>query len=141
MKGAVMMSNNYYWIDERHENEDHIFQHIGKTSAAGYYCYDCGTTLNSGGTQYVHRGKRGDKDDMFNIWLDACPGCGEEKKTTCSSFTWTLLKHKNEITNLAKTHPLKKIIVDEYGKEMTADEFLEKLQYCPIQFQMPSEFS
>ena len=154
------MGTNFYWKETRHEEEGHILQHIGKRSAAGYYCYDCGTTLHRNGIEDVHKG--GPK----TAWFEACPCCGKTKEnrtihtstggvelgfataadvtrtgvSTCCSFTWTLMKHKREIEWLGSFNPDEKVIVDEYGDELSAREFLEMYQICPIEFQMPCEF-
>lgn len=163
----MKMSTNYYWKEERHEQEENIQQHIGKRSGAGLYCYDCGTTLNRGGVMYIHQGKNGTTDDLFNVWLDKCPSCGNSKEgkdgfenstsalelgfakeqdikksgiSTCCSFTWTLKKHMNEIMQIWNTGSDEKIIVDEYGEEFSAGEFIKMLEICPIEFQTPSEF-
>lgn len=147
------MGTNFYWKEARNEDDDHIEQHIGKRSAAGLYCYDCGSTLNRGGTTFIHKGS---VKDMVNTWLDTCPCCGKSREeghftkteevirtgvATCCSFTWTVMKHKRAIEERVKTNPDKKIIVDEYGEVFSAREFLELLRICPIEFQSPCEFS
>ena len=149
------MGTNYYWKDKLQDtNEDDINVHIGKMSAAGLYCWDCGTTLCRNGTGYVHFTK-----DLLGFdveWFEECPCCGKkpndsfnaankmlgfntgkpEGVSSCCSFTWTLLKHKEEII-LGEGN---RIIVDEYGAEYTYFEFMQELGLCPIQTQLPIEF-
>lgn len=124
------MGTNFYTLDGRH---------IGKRSAAGRYCWDCGITLCKG---RVHYG------DGFH---DACPQCGAaplkesietssagrelgfnnappEAKTgvqSCSSFSWAM-----EVGEL-EGEPA---IEDEYGRQYTAPEFQQVLEECPIRF-------
>jgi hypothetical protein len=136
------MGTNFYWIsDDKYADEYDIHIHIGKRSAAGSYCYDCGTTLNSEGTSEIHTGS-----NQLSQWLDECPACntlkGAGNVKTCCSFTWTLLKHKWEIKRLAKEEPDKKIIYNEYDEKFTAKEFLEEeLKTCMVEYQTPREFS
>jgi hypothetical protein len=149
------MGTNFYWLGHQHEYG--IQHHIGKRSAAGLYCFDCGTTLCHNGIQGIHTG--------LGDWLATCPSCGKARKDesitesapgvelgcakrngkpsglrSASSFTWTLLKHKREIEAL-RDYSSKPVIVDEYGREYTAREFLDELQWCPVEFQSPHEFS
>jgi hypothetical protein len=131
------MGTNFYI--KGHRNNDDPKYHIGKRSAAGVYCWDCGVTLCAGGASRVHYGDK---------WLEACPKCGklpgkepldqscagreigfnkaEPKKKTgvssCSSFTWA-----RDLGSIKK-------IVDEYGTEYTLKEFESILSECPIQY-------
>lgn len=115
-------------------------KHIGKRSAAGLYCWDCGTTLCVSGNNGVH------KDESY--WYEACPKCGKKpieenlasgaagrelgfNKTpfsrgsgvsSCSSFTWAIDPEKF------------KGIKDEYGRKYTREEFDKMLEECPIQY-------
>jgi len=153
------MGTNFYWKSEG--MDDDLEAHIGKRSASGMYCFDCGTTFCLGGTIDVH--KTGPK------WSDKCPGCGA--KTTdeplmdsaagqelgfgkmsvprkgvqsCASFTWSLMKHKWAIERLATNRKTmnKKSIVDEYGNTYSPKQFIEKvLPACPLQYQLPVLFS
>jgi hypothetical protein len=118
-------------------------EHIGKRSAAGEYCWDCGITLCKGGNKDIHYARSG--------WYDSCPKCGKkyeeegldhssagrelgfnkdwpQKKTgvkTCSSFTWAI--HPINISKKGK-------VKDEYGREFSYKEFLDILKECPVQF-------
>jgi len=153
------MGTNYYWKD-KHENceyEDDIQVHIGKRSAAGLYCWDCGTTLCKDGVRGIHYSE--------SNWNSLCPSCCKEAVkeslsnssvgielgfnknrlnrsgvSSCSSFTWTLIKHKNELLILAE-NCIDKVVINEYGEEYTACEFLDLLIDCPIEYQCPREFS
>jgi len=159
------MGTNFYWhvnprsLDTKHGHSDSIHIHIGKRSAAGHYCWDCGTTLHTGGDREVHY------SHSDNGWQDRCPSCGKSagenaniavnqelgfaKATdkhrhgvsSCSSFSWTLLRHERDLEELAQTHPTLQVLSDEYGKLFTAREFFEELKFCPIRYQCPYEFS
>jgi hypothetical protein len=65
--------------------------HIGKRSAAGFYCFDCGVTLCKRGDGYVHHGPDNikhdakgfiDWEDYFKkdrqLWYEVCPRCGQK---------------------------------------------------------------
>jgi hypothetical protein len=136
------MGTNFYVrkrFSLRHNREG---QHIGKRSAAGKYCWDCGTTLCVGGDEGVHR------DAAF---YDNCPKCGKPANmengyhaafvelgfqepqdlqrptgvSSASSFTWAC--HAVDVVG--------KDIVDEYGRIYSWDEFEEQvIAFCPIQF-------
>jgi len=139
------MGTNFYRKGYIHTDDPRF--HIGKRSAAGYYCWDCKVTLCKGGKDRVHY-----DDD----WYDKCPICGKEPKdegwnssagrelgfnktkpktktgvASCSSFTWA-----RELGKIRK-------IQDEYGKHFTREEFQEMLLECPIQYHdsMGQEFS
>lgn len=133
------MGTNFYvrgW--KKYDSMDPKY-HIGKRSAAGLWCWDCGVTLCKG---QVHVG---------NEWHKACQKCGKKpkneglthssagrelgfnhdppvKKTgvqSCSSFTWCMDPEKF----------LKKRVTiwNEYGDNFSHDEFLAILEECPIQ--------
>lgn len=152
------MGTNFYWSSEEKKNEDDIQIHIGKRSAGGLYCWDCGTVFHRLGTHMAHSGK----SELF----DACPGCGKTKEdmsidgstagvelgfnrpsavskkgiSTCCSFTWTLMKHKKRLMRLINSP--EKVVRDEYGREYTAREFLrEELSHVAFEFQSPYAFS
>ena len=108
------MGTNFYIRGHRRSDE----HHIGKRSAAGAYCWDCGVTLCKTGKSGVHQGCRVKGHQMFcNCgWYDACPKCGKapategldkgaagrelgfnkstpQEKTgvaSCSSFNWAM---------------------------------------------------
>lgn len=124
-------------------------EHVGKRSAAGYYCWDCNRTLNKGGLAGVHQ-------SGFGFW-DACPNCGKKRPdeditagaagrelgfnksppqkkqgvASCSSFTWAI--QPSELDKL-DSKSLALVIVDEYGHEFTLAEFKQVLTECPIQY-------
>jgi len=138
------MGTNFYTVKGKH---------IGKRSAAGMYCWDCGKTLCIEGEAFVHYTyKYGIYLEEEEVkWFDECPKCGKKKpprnrwndaigrelgfnkepfapKTgikSCSSFTWAMNERK----------ALKyKYVKDEYGCRFTITEFKEILSECPIQF-------
>ena len=135
------MGTNFYTKDGTH---------IGKWSAAGLYCWDCGVTLCKGGEEGVHYGVG---------YFDHCPTCkkrpkkegwngsmgrelgfnesGPAKKAgvcSCASFTWAV--PRSDIKELP-------LIVDEYGHKYSRKEFSAVLDECPIQFtnMIGSDFS
>lgn len=118
-----------YGFDNNHEN---VLKHIGKRSAAGLYCSECGTTLNKHGTDHVH-------DCEYSEWYEVCPICGKEG-TLIFSFQWTLMLHKWLIELYAKKGRITNMIVDEYGREYTPQEFLQSAK-TPIEYQACCEFS
>lgn len=142
------MGTNFY--DEKykckHCGQDSALDpqyHIGKRSAAGLYCWDCGITLGKRGEVGVHYSESG--------WYDKCQKCGKspikeslgegaagrelgfnkssykKKKgvASCSSFRWAMTK---------KQYKKIKKIVDEYGRKYTKKEFEKMLEECPIQY-------
>lgn len=136
------MGTNFYLRDGTH---------IGKRSAAGMYCWDCGVTLCKGGG--------GDLDDE---WFTKCPVCGkspdkeplEESSTgrelgfndnppapktgvaSCSSFSWAM--KPDHFERAVRNYPPDKFtghpVVDEYETEFTGDEFTAILSECPVRF-------
>ena len=139
------MGTNYYWKDKYKDDEYNgdIQVHIGKRSAAGLYCWDCGTTLCKDGERSIHYSE--------SNWYSKCPSCGKERieeslesssmglelgfnkqglnrtgVSSCSSFTWTLMKHKSELLKLTENCK-EKVVINEYGDEFTACEFLDLL--------------
>lgn len=102
------MSTNFYV--RGHKRNDSPDTHIGKRSAAGYYCWDCDITLCQSGNGGIHYSDNNDK------WYDKCPQCGKPiikedldhsspgrelgfndnlpaRKTgvkTCCSFSWAM---------------------------------------------------
>ena len=116
-------------------------KHVGKRSAAGPYCWDCGVSLVDG---RVHSSK--------SQILDACPYChrtpssepltassagrelgfNKEKPCrkqgiqSCSSFKWAL--------TLGEFFKLEGEFKDEYDCCYTQAEFLELLEECPLMF-------
>lgn len=149
MKRGEMMGTNFYWRETPREfkrykanvenyigncddNPNNVLLHIGKRSAAGLYCYECGTTLNKHGTDYAH-------DCMYDDWYEVCPICGREGTPICT-FRWTFMKHKWLIEKLAGEGCRQYLIVDENDEEYTPLEFLQAVE-TPIEYQACCEFS
>jgi hypothetical protein len=150
------MGTNFYWSDDEIVKTNNLVAHIGKRSAAGPYCYDCGTTLCNYGTDFVHASE--------GSFLPACPFCGtpfERGKAsavavelgfnqfadvprtgvaTASSFRWRMMRHLAVIRDIAATHPDRVCVVDEYDRTYTASAFLDMVMECPIWNQSPGEF-
>lgn len=132
------MGTNFYYKKSK--------KHIGKRSAAGLYCWDCGITLCMEGQRGIHQGN--------SKWHEACPECGAKPVTeslsesssgrelgfntgppraktgvaTCASFTWAV--PKEEV--FQRRSSVK--IVDEYGRVLSKKEFLGVLEECPVEF-------
>lgn len=145
--GGDTMSTNFYWANAPTCKKDTQEYHIGKRCAAGVYCWDCGVSL-------VH-------DEQV---LDQCPSCQKERPDfswdsamgvelgfsdinnvntsgvgTCFKFIFTNKEyHMSKIKENASKD--KKIIVDEYGREYTAAEFLKMLKLCPLQEEIEGEW-
>ena len=147
------MGTNFYFYEG-----DREYQHIGKRSAAGLYCWDCGVSLCDGAFDDYNKcavyGNDAVHHDCLD-WLDECPICGakwvEEKLsestsgrelgfnktkpgkkegvTLCSSFSWAISPaYFVDLKNASDT-----IITDEYGITYTKEEFADILRDCPIQ--------
>ena len=145
------MSTHFYLGGHR-GNDDPRF-HIGSRRAAGWYCWDCGSTLHP----------KGNMVDIHGEWadmLEACPKCGRKrdkedafsessvgrelgfnkskpmKKTgvkSCSSFTWAM--DPERLKRIASHHSgSKRTIVDEYNRQYTWAAFQLMLLECPLQF-------
>ena len=138
------MGTNYYVRGWKTSDSMNPKYHIGKRSAAGLYCWDCGVTLCKWGEMGVHLGD--------SNWFKSCPKCGgkpikeglsdgsagrelgfnktpyKRKKgvASCSSFTWCMRPEEFFKKNV--------IIWDEYRRSFTKDEFLKILDECPIQY-------
>lgn len=129
-------------------------KHIGKRSAAGLYCWDCGLTLCKDGEKEIHNSTSLTTSFGQDIskWHTCCPKCGQKpkdegwngalgrelgfnetkpkKKTgvgSCSSFTWAI--DSKEFAAIRW-----RFIKDEYGKFYTKKQFKEVLNECPVQF-------
>lgn len=134
------MGTNFYVVGEADAFGEQA--HIGKRSAAGRYCWDCGVTLCKGGKANIHYGVG---------FYDECPMCGRQALEeslkrgaagrelgfntsppqrkrgvqSAASFTWAMAPEK--ATDLT-------LIEDEYGRLYTRNEFFQVLEECPIQF-------
>ena len=147
------MGTNFYWARKVMCNEDgdavtsndpDADAHIGKRSAAGAYCWDCGVTLCKGKVHF---------EDAFH---DTCPGCGKgrTKETlresaaglelgfaeprkekpagvrSASSFSYAQAPELVTARLVRGWH-----VEDEYGRRLTAAEFrAQVLDQCPITF-------
>lgn len=136
------MGTNFYFIGHRGSwNPEY---HIGKRSASGDYCWDCGVTLCKSGESNVHKVK--------SVWYEQCPKCGKKPKGSgwdgavgvelgfaepykleervgvrgVSSFTWAMN---------SKNLKGRRKVIDEYGRKYSMKDFVELvLGNCPIQF-------
>lgn len=146
------MGTNFYWYDPEKDNTygDDPAAHIGKRSAAGSYCWDCGITLCKHGEAGIHYHEGGD------AFHKTCPRCGASKEvekidegsvgvelgfakpnpvrpkgvTSCASFTWA--QHPDDVCQRIIEGAS---VVDEYGRIMPGEEFLIMLETnCPVRF-------
>jgi predicted nucleic acid-binding Zn ribbon protein len=126
------MGTNYYKGDV----------HLGKRSAAGFYCFECEITLCKDGRDKVHNN---------SAWHEQCPVCGakpekedfgsssvgrelgfnknKQKKTnvrSCASFRWAI--------EPAMIKTITGTIRNEYGDKFTEKQFKAVVNDCPIQY-------
>lgn len=150
------MGTNFYWINPNDiEVPTEFFDrwHVGKRSAAGWYCYDCRVPVVRGGDiNLVHT--------SHDVVVDACPKCGQGRPkqdgipdaalvelgfgkprqaraakgvSTCSSFSWA--QEPTFAQRICEQRADETIIADEYGRELTGQQFAQMLfANCPIQF-------
>ena len=138
------MGTNFYLMSQDSDSD-----HIGKRSAAGMYCWDCGVTLCAGGEGDIHSG--------HSVWHDECPVCGasradepleksavgrelgfndeqpQPKKGVrgCASFSWDIKPDEVERI-IASDKDGEAVVVDEYGREYTYEQFQAVLSECPV---------
>lgn len=137
------MGTNFYLMG--HSGDDSPKYHIGKRSAAGKYCWDCGITLCKDGNEKIHSGR--------SEWHEVCPKCGKPEideslgnssagielgfnknnlihngvRSVCS-FSWA----QDPINILGNSYAL---IEDEYGHRYSNSQFRDMLvNMCPIQY-------
>jgi hypothetical protein len=125
------MGTNFYYNGDSSVDEDSLRRHIGKRSGAGLFCRDCEVTFCQDGTQRLH---------FSQLQHKVCPNCGGEG-TYATSFTWTLGRHLRDLQDLRGYEV--PVVVDEYGDEYTAEEFLAIIEGIPrlLHFQLAMRFS
>lgn len=131
--------------------------HIGKRSAAGFYCWDCGVLLNKEGKEGAHKSHADDCQSKSITFCDClelkkCPKCGKKprketfenssagrelgfnkqkfaaKKGVASCSSFTWAMKPSRIKNVL-------FVKDEYGRIYSGKVFRnEILAECPIQF-------
>jgi len=141
------MGTNYYI--RGHSNDDSPDWHLGKRSAAGMYCFDCGVTLCKKGEDQIHYTPPGDRGEW---WHEQYPKCGKEpvneslqestagkelgfndepQKTTgvrsCSSWSWAMsqdrLKYLMENTEEIDNCPCCGRQWQDYPNKLVQDEY------------------
>jgi len=147
------MGTNFYVRAGKNTSSMDPKFHIGKRSAAGPYCWDCGVTLHKEGNIKVHTSCTipGHKWHCDCQWHKSCPKCGKKPRkeelcdstggrelgfnkalptaktgvASCSSFSWCMDPKKF----------LKKRVTvwNEYGDNFSHEEFMKILEECPIQ--------
>lgn len=142
------MGTNFYLRDANRDTD----RHIGKRSAAGYYCWDCKQTLCKGGESRIHSGT--------SKWHETCPQCKSSRieetwedsavgkelgfneaqsqaKTgvrTCCSFVWAMPQEEMLKNCKGLLTFFRKPIIDEYEQCYTLQEFQQILEECPVQY-------
>lgn len=150
------MGTNFYFGMSREE----AGVHIGKRSAAGLYCWDCGVSLCNqsrdmwnGKYLYGHDAIHYSNSD--ENWIDYCPICGnkpieesmknstggrelgfnknkpQRKTGVATCSSFTWAVSPKRFVDLMKS---KAPIYDEYGEFYTRKDFREVLSECPIKF-------
>lgn len=110
-------------------------KHIGKRSAAGLYCWDCGVSLYREDGEYFaicpSCGAKPTKESLNNSAAGRELGFNKspfKKKTgvqSCSSFSWAIEKRKLKTIKKLKTSMTECISIEEFHK---------MLKECPIQY-------
>ena len=143
------MGTNFYWADAKPKKIDTMDPewHIGKRSAAGLYCWDCGITLCKTGNEDIHKSR--------SMFYEKCPKCGGKPhkegwnssgglelgfaKTkdlgtsgVCSVSSFSYAQDPNTVEQALKE---KKAVIDEYGRKYSALRFKkEVLCMCPVKY-------
>lgn len=129
-------------------NKDSPTIHIGRISWAGDYCWDCEITLCKDGENKTYQVSE-------DFWYLRCPKCGKENIDTedtiipvlvfrlpkrrgkdvesCYSFTWAQEPEEFKRIMTAYIYSKKYIALDGEGVPYTFRQFLQLLDYCPIQ--------
>lgn len=172
-----MMGTNFYWKP----NEENVLPaglgsasdldessprvHIGKRSAAGSYCWDCGIPLvKTPRTPYMGDSGRWTSSNIHggreDNRLSSCPDCGAEQGSTrltdagspagielgfarplatrprgvagASSFSWT--QEPARVLLDCLRWPNESLVIDEYGRIYTGEEFLKMIFLVPLWF-------
>lgn len=133
------MGTNFYW-DEKHR------QHIGKRSAAGIWCWDCGCVVEYKITHIecpsCHKKYQPYSEDFTTnsvgreLGLNTNPPKKKTGLASCSSFTWAITPEAFKASKRRK-------IYDEYHRIYTRQDFKNVLEECPINKydQMGQDFS
>jgi hypothetical protein len=153
------MGTNFYVVNPAEYEDSYDLYgpkiHVGKRSAAGLYCFDCGITLHKHGKELLHTGKdaQGNRVAPEDAFYKVCPLCKkgpvkedfyngsaglelgfhkDEMQTTgvrtCCSFNWCM-KPDKFVADMGNLH-----VWDEYGAVYTAEEFKKMRESYPIHF-------
>jgi hypothetical protein len=157
------MGTNYYAYDVKSKEQ---LYHIGKRSAAGHFCWDCGMSSKNiakdnwdkkpyiYGTRAIHCG--GFEENRLNnepTDLEYCPVCGKpfhvDKEEVNAMFAELgFSKQPNRTNNTTcsfmfgiSPYVLSDVmsnenicVIDEYGRELTKEEFKEVIQNCGVKY-------
>lgn len=134
------MGTNFMLIKELKECKDDMdpYCHIGKRSAAGWYCWDCGVSLYKGDTLLPACPKCGNKPEKESIDNSAAgrelgfnKQPPKEKKGVKSAAVFSWAMKPESVLNM-EVRKNAKPIIDEYGRKYTFNEFTEMLKECPL---------
>lgn len=171
------MGTNFYWKPndegmlpaglgtlEQHPSEDDPARHIGKRSAAGAYCYDCGVPLiESPPSRFAGNFGRWSPDHIHGGHaqrLDACPDCGgtvkqedlrdpgcavgielgfakplgKRPRGVGSASSFSWAQEPARVILACRQWPDETLVVDEYGRDYTGAEFLDAILVAPLWF-------
>lgn len=132
-------------------------KHIGKRSAAGLYCWDCGVPLNKEGESGVHKSHADNCKHKGSLIcncliLKVCPKCGKKPKKEGLEnssvgrelgFNKEKFEKKTGVASCSSfswaMRPIKAnsllFVKDEYGRIYSGSTFRnEILAECPIQY-------
>lgn len=131
--------------DPEHISSSRRGDHVGKRSAAGLYCYDCGVTLVAGDGQLARCSKCGKAPPDFSAFdrgavaVELGFAKPEPKRPTgvftAASFSWAIEPDGEDgaRARLEKNFDVP-IVIDEYGRSYTGRTFLAMLRAnCPIE--------
>lgn len=124
------MSTNYYWHNPCDKYGEASWEHIGKQSASGKWCWSCQLTLCYQGNDGVHA--------TGNTWANACVRCGqtsgyldddavEHGVLVSCSFNWAIDPIVLMQRMKGRVH-----IKDEYGVRFSKKKFWEEVMWCRI---------
>ena len=136
------MGTNFYWTRVvKFRKDDDPKVHIGKRSAAGMYCWDCGLTIRDWRKECPKCRQKPVKEGLSAGPAAVELGFAEPRKERptgvrgYSSFAWAQEPDRVREKCLKFHNRFLRVIVDEYGWKMTGRKFVRMLDAnCPVQF-------
>ena len=109
------MGTNYYLM--KYNNK--YAKHIGKTSAAGKYCFECNQSLLF--CEGALKPELGNPHAGYYESLKVCPTCLKEPKWAAASFSWAMKPDRYALLkDNVKIH-------DEYGRRLTKRQMTRRI--------------